>query len=131
MSTATYAYSTTLTVISCGVCAIPFAIPDDLYTSRRQDGKRFYCPNGHDIWYAENENKRLQRELKWERDRRAAIAAERDQAEASLRATKGVVTKMRNRAIAGECSFCGAHVYQMARHVARKHPGETAEEATA
>jgi hypothetical protein len=130
VTTATYVYSTTLTVIACH-CGIPFAIPDDLYRSRRNDGKTFYCPQGHAASYGETENEKLTRQLTWERDRRAAITADRDQTQASLRATKGVVTKLRNRAVAGECSFCGAHVYQLARHVARKHPDEQAEEATA
>jgi hypothetical protein len=127
MTTKTYVYSTTLTVTNCGDCGIPFAIPRDLYADRRKDGRSFYCPNGHFISYAETENQRLARELAYQKDRRAAIAAERDQIQASLSATRGVVTRMRNRAIAGECSFCGQHLHDLARHVARMHPNEKAE----
>lgn len=124
MAVQTYTYSTTLTVINCGVCRIPFAIPDDLYAARLNDGQWFYCPNGHRVH--ETQNAKLTRQLAYQRDRAAALAAERDQAKASLRTTKGVVTKLRNHAAAGECPFCGAHVYQLSRHMARKHPDEPA-----
>lgn len=128
MSTQTYVYSTTLTVISCH-CGIPFAIPDDLYRSRRADGKNFYCPQGHSASYRDSENVTLKRELDRAVDRAAAERARADGAEASLRATKGHVTRLRKRVIEGECPLCGQHLRDLARHVARVHPGETAEVA--
>jgi hypothetical protein len=127
VSTKTYFYSTTLTVTSCGVCQIPFAIPKDLYASRSQDGQDFFCPNGHRIHYAENENARLKRQLQAANDHRAAAIAQRDQAEASLRTTKGHVTRLRKRVIEGACPFCGQHLRDLERHVARQHKGEQAE----
>jgi hypothetical protein len=127
MTTAAYTYSTTLKVMDCGECAIPFAIPEDLYAARRKDGRSFYCPNGHYISWAENDLAKAQRALKWERDLRASITADRDQAQASLRATKGVVTKLRKRTAAGECPFCGQHLRDLDRHVGRMHSAEAAE----
>ena len=141
MTTKTYVYSTTLTVTSCGVCAIPFAIPDNLYTSRHGDGLNFYCPNGHciswketeaqrlkrDLSWKETEAQRLKRDLKWERDRAASVRARADGAEASLRATKGHVTRLRKRVLNGECPLCGQHLRDVARHVKRVHPDETPE----
>ena len=125
MTTAVYRYSTTLIVTSCGHCGIPFAIPDDLYRMRQQDGKNFYCPNGHLIgWADQKEMDRLKAELKRTADREAAARARADQAEASRRAWKGQATKLRNRAVVGQCPFCGEHVYQLARHVSRKHVEE-------
>lgn len=127
----TYVYSTKLTVMDCGACHIPFAIPEDLYSARRNDGQSFYCPNGHFIHYFETENGRLRRQLKAERDRLTVIQAERDQAEASRRAWKGQATKLRNRAVVGECPFCGQHLRDLSRHLARIHPDEAAKDPEA
>ena len=123
-TTKTYVYATGLTATACGDCGISFGLPDDVYAARRTDGGAFYCPNGHRISWSENDNQRLKRELKQANDLRSRIAAERDQAEASRRAWKGQATKLRNRAAAGTCPFCGEHVYQLSRHVSRKHPDE-------
>jgi hypothetical protein len=133
MTVQTYSYSTTLKVTSCGNCAIPFAIPVNLYEARLDDGQSFYCPNGHFIgWKAENEKAQLERQLKVERNRVAAIRAERDQVEASLRTTKGHVTRLRRKVLAGECPFCGQHLRDLERHIGRQHsdePHEVTQEA--
>ena len=125
--TATYVYSTILVSVDCGDCGIPHGLPQNLQAARAADGGSWYCPNGHRISYHETESQKYKRLYKAAEDRRAAVAAERDQAQASLRATKGVVTKLRNRTAAGECPFCGAHVYQLSRHVTRQHAAEAAE----
>lgn len=128
MTTSTYAYSTTLTITSCGNCGIPFAIPSNLYAARQDDGKSFYCPNGHFIsWKAANETAALKRQLAAEKDRVAAELARAEGAEASLRTTKGHVTRLRNRTLAGDCPLCGQHLRDVARHVARVHPDEQPE----
>ena len=80
MTTKTYFYTTTLTVTSCGNCGIPFAIPDNLYRARNDDGGGFYCPNGHNIsWAAANAKAKLERELKAEQDRAIRLRGELDQ----------------------------------------------------
>lgn len=127
-ATKTYYYTTTLTTLVCGDCHIPFAIPDNLYSARHSDGGAFYCPNGHHIHFLETDNERLQRQLKAERDRAASLLAQRDQAEASLRTTKGHVTRLRKKVLEGACPFCGQHVYGLARHISRQHPNEPEEQ---
>lgn len=122
--TKTYAYATTLEVISCGNCGIPFGLPVDLAAARREDGGSFYCPNGHFVGWAETEAKRLARELRAARDRTAAWQARAEGAEASLRTTKGHVTRLRRQVLAGECPFCGQHLRDLARHIGRRHPDE-------
>ena len=88
----------------------------------------FYCPNGHClVWNQETEAEKLKRELRWERDRLASERARADGAEASLRATKGHVTRLRKRVLDGECPLCGQHLRDVARHVKRVHSDETAE----
>lgn len=122
----TLTYTGELVVTSCW-CGIYLAVPRDLYNEAQRDHKKgIHCPLGHTfVFTGDTEAQRLKRELQWERDRLAAVRAERDQAQASLSATKGVVTKMRKRAIAGACQFCHRHFGDLQRHVASKHPDET------
>lgn len=126
----------TLVVVQCYSCSIEYAIPNALNEKaldRTRDAPgqtvSIYCPNGHSWCYiGENEAQKLERRLRLERDLRASIAAERDQATASLRATRGVVTKLRKRADAGACPFgCRRHFVDLERHVATRHPGQALE----
>ncbi len=126
----TLTYSTTLDVISCGDCEIPFALPSSLHRSRKQDGGSFWCPNGHKIGYSESENARLRKELKAkERQRKfldGALTHARDQqqaAERSAAARKGVITRLKNRAAAGICPCCNRHFANVERHMTSQHPG--------
>lgn len=122
-----------LTALDCGACSVVFAMPDRFDKERREDGKAFYCPNGHQLTY-NGEITQLREKLRSaERDRDWFKTAEKEQrqakemTEASLRATKGVVTKMRKRAIAGSCQFCHRTFANVARHVAGQHPNEKPE----
>lgn len=134
MSTTVYTYSTTLTVTSCGVCGIGFAIPDDKERRCRESSDEwFWCPNGHKLHYSKSENKRLTAELErekrwgqWERDQR--IAAERDAKHQTRRAAaaRGHLTRIKNRIANGVCpvpgckrSGLGADVVA---HIATCHP---------
>lgn len=127
MSTQTrYTYSTSLAVTSCGECQIPFAIPDNMYTARQADGRSFYCPNGHYVGFKETENQRLTRQLKAQQKAAENLNAELDRTQGSLRATKGVVTKLRKRTAEGACPFCGQHLRDLQRHVGRQHAEEAA-----
>lgn len=49
-----------------------------------------------------------------------------DKAEASLKATKGVVTRLSKRASAGTCPCCNRTFKQLAAHMATKHQTFTA-----
>lgn len=119
-----------LTVVDCGACAVVFAVPDRFDRERRADGKKFYCPNGHSLTYngaiaqLRKELKEAERRADYYRVAEAEETRRRKDAEASLRATKGVVTRMRKRAIAGACQFCHRSFANVARHVATQHPGE-------
>lgn len=122
----TLAYAGTLTVRTCW-CGIRHAIPEELsLAADRNKSLVVFCPVGHE-WVSGShelrESDRLREWLEQERDRSARIAAERDQVEASLRATKGVITKMRKRASAGMCPCCQRTFQQLARHMASQHPG--------
>lgn len=40
-----------LTNISCGSCGIAFCLPTSMYHARAEDGRDFFCPNGHVVSY--------------------------------------------------------------------------------
>jgi hypothetical protein len=129
MTTMTYAGE--LVVLDCW-CGITHAVPNSLREHQLRQfnaGEKplgIYCPLGHShVPAGESESAKLKRQLAFERDMRASITAERDQAAASLRTTKGVVTKLRKRAVAGVCPFgCRRHFADLSAHVISKHPGE-------
>jgi hypothetical protein len=126
MTVATLTYKGTVTLTSCW-CGIPLGLPTELYDYMHRRDQSAYCPLGHTFVYGDNENERLKRDLKAAKDRAAAWQARADQSEASLRATKGHVTRLRKKVIAGECPFCGQHLRDLARHIGRKHPDEPVE----
>lgn len=113
-------------VIACASCGTSFAMQEDLEAHRREDHKTFYCPNGHTQYFpGKSELEKTKENLKWERDRAARLLAERDQISASLRTTKGHVTRLRNRATAGECPFgCGRRFAGLTEHIAKVHPDQ-------
>lgn len=113
-------YTETLTVVSC-TCGISYAIPESLDRQMHDRGKSIYCPNGHQWHYTESLEKKLQRE----KDRAARIQAQLDQSEASLRAQRGVATKLRKkveRAEHGVCPHCNRTFQNLMRHMETKHP---------
>ena len=132
MSTMTY--TNTLTIIECGDCHIPFAIPDNLYRARLKDGRDFHCPNGHAIHYYETDNMKLRKEN--ERLERRLANAREDQriaevdaltARRKAAAAKGVLTKARKRQAHGVCPCCNRTFPNVARHMASKHPNLVSE----
>lgn len=125
----TLTFTGNLVVTTCW-CGIAHAVPQDLYEWANLNHTRtVYCPLGHGwVFTGETEADKLKRQLKFQRDQAAAERARADGAEASLRTTKGHVTRLRKRVLDGECPLCGQHLRDLARHVARMHPDEPAEE---
>ena len=124
MSIAVYT-SVTLEPVTCYRCSVIVVIPSDMYKNRLEDQKEWYCPNGHSQHFiGETEAEKYQRLWKAEQNRLAAERSQHDQTKASLTATKGVVTKLRKRAITGTCAFCHRHFANVERHVATQHPSE-------
>lgn len=115
-----------LVVVEC-TCGILFGIPKRLKESalahRGPKGWSITCPLGHSWHYTgDDEIVRVKKERDREREYSARLRAELDQTEASLRATKGVVTKLKKRASAGVCPCCNRSFQNVARHMATKHP---------
>jgi hypothetical protein len=138
MATDTYIYSTTLSMLTCGNCSIPFAIPDDLHRKVKRDGSPFWCPNGHNISYSETENQRLKaerdslkRDFDWAETARIAARDQADAAERRRRAAQGQVTKMRKRIGNGVCPCCNRTFANVSAHMETKHPGFAADDREA
>lgn len=123
----TWTFTGTLVVVTCW-CGTQHAIPEGMrdYQLRQHDiGKAYfvYCPHGHTHAPAgESKVAKLERRLEHEREERARVAAERDQAQASARAHKGAATRARKRAAAGVCPCCHRSFKQLRQHMAKKHP---------
>jgi hypothetical protein len=135
-----------LIVVSCPTCHIEYAIPSKLkdYLEERpkashhgarwsSDGEETFCPNGHTWTYV---GKSMEQRLEDERNRRAAIAAQRDQARAErdheaarARAEKAAKTRFKNqrdkdrtRIKNGVCPCCNRSFKNVRRHMASQHP---------
>lgn len=68
----------TLTKVGCPKCATPFSMYEELYQSRRRDGQAFYCPNGHAMYIADSDAKKLADAIKdkqyWEQEAQRLLA---------------------------------------------------------
>lgn len=128
MNTFTETIVETFRVVSCYTCGARFGIGADLYRRAVTDAVgSVYCPacGSQSCWRESEDQKRikeLQRKLEWEAGEVARQKAARDTAEASLRSTQGVVTRMKRRAAAGVCPCCHRTFRQLAAHMVAKHP---------
>jgi hypothetical protein len=122
----TYDATVELVAHECS-CGAVYALSEEFDKAKRRDHGTFYCPNGHARHFpGESDLEKLKRQLRAEQDYASNLNGRLDAAEGSLRATKGVVTKLRKRAIAGVCAVCTRHFTDVERHMASKHPDLTA-----
>ena len=122
MKTETIWYSDTIEAHQCGQCSIWFGVPSNFLGERRRDGKTFYCPLGHARVYRVTDiqglQKKLDREREYARQQTENFKAERR----SHIATKGKLTKTKNRIAKGVCPCCNRSFTQLERHIATQHP---------
>jgi hypothetical protein len=118
----TQTFTRNLVVVTCSRCGITFGIPENFYENRRADGKNFFCPNDHCLCYQDSEVKKLRGRLISAENRMVAAEDQRDAAERSLRATRGVVTRFRRRVSNGVCPCCKRTFKDLARHMHTQHP---------
>ncbi len=128
MDTFTQIITETFQVVSCYSCGVRFGISADLYRRVVTDAKdSVFCPAcGAKTCWRESEDKKrirqLEQKLQWEMENSVKQRAARAAAEASLIATRGVVTRLRRRANAGVCPCCNRRFKQLAAHMSAKHP---------
>lgn len=126
---AVLAFTAQLEAHTCPACSMMFAAPHRFVAERRVDGQSFFCPAGHPMGFHETEVDRLKKQL--EEQKRATAWAEQGRdswqrtaksAERSLSATKGVVTRTKNRISKGVCPCCKRSFQDLRRHMGTKHP---------
>lgn len=122
MAMTTLTRTVTLEQTTCATCDVSFAAPSSLLDRRRADGQSFYCPNGHSLSYRDTEAKRLQREVESLRTRATHLADQRDAAERSASALRGVVTRTKRRISNGVCPCCNRQFANVHRHMVGQHP---------
>jgi len=120
----TKTYTGTLNVLNCAACSMTFGISTSFENRRREDHDTFYCPAGHSNWYSGlNEKEQLRESLDRERSRRTHVEDQLAAAEASRRAYKGHLTRIRNRIADGVCPWCQRSFANVRAHVTSQHPG--------
>jgi len=128
-------YTGTLAIETCVTesCGMAFAIPAEFQQQKRRDHKGFYCPRGHSQYYPGESDlekaERLRKQAIAQRDAaHASAGAARDQAaaaERSARATRGHLTRIRNKIANGVCPVAGCkrHFDNIQAHLTTQHPG--------
>lgn len=110
----------TIVTETCINCGILFGLAEDHQRELRKTGSRFYCPNGHHMFYtakADAEKRAEQAE--------AQLVAARDQAEAALREAEQLrseAARQRQRIANGACPCCNRYFDNVRRHMATQHP---------
>jgi len=128
MTTFTDVITETYHVVSCYTCGVRFGINGDLYRRVVTNAVgSIYCPACGKLtcWRESDDQKKikdLEAKLKWEMDHGQRQLAAKEKAQASLSATKAVVTRMKSRAVAGVCPCCNRTFKQLASHMKHKHP---------
>ena len=104
-------------------CGLPFSMPTRFYKECKMSGGTFYCPLGHAMIFGHSDNDQLRRECDRLKQRLAQKNDTISQAERSVAALKGHVTKLKNRAVAGVCPCCDWQFQNVRKHMKVKHPG--------
>lgn len=143
---ATITFTEKLYTQTCCDCHMTFGVPDAFDAARREDHRRFFCPNGHGLsYYDKSEADKLREQLaakdreiaaqrsrvEAEQKRVAEARAQRDTAQRSLSATKAVVTRTKKKIVAGRCPCCSHQFKDLKVHMATQHPAYDPEKAAA
>lgn len=109
----------------CSECGIAYQVPENYRNKRREDGKTFYCPNGHAQCFRESTADKLRRELNNAKQQIARAEDEariaREDAERETRKRKRVEKRVHN----GVCPCCNRTFANVAKHMKTKHPNVT------
>jgi hypothetical protein len=110
---------------TCCNCGITFGMTQGFKNMRNEDGKSFFCPNGHSQYYtksiatklkeANSALKNAKEDAKWWQEEAEAKAK-------ALSSTKGQLTKVKNRIAKGVCPCCNRQFLDLNRHMDNQHP---------
>lgn len=114
---------------TCIVCGCIFGMTPHFIRGRRENGGTFYCPNGHQLTFGESEMDQLRKRIAekekvivQKNQRIDQIVEGKREVERSLIATKGVVTRLKNRAGKGQCPCCDTVFENLQSHMKEVHP---------
>ncbi len=108
-------------VVTCSVCGIAFAVPTWFLTTRKADGKVFYCPNDHNQFYQETTVAKLQKQLAAAQRATEVARVEQKWAEEQAAKIERQRRRLAKRISAGVCPCCNRTFQDLARHMAGKH----------
>lgn len=129
-----------LETFKCWSCGCEFAVDQSVSSNKREYKKTLYCPNGCQLSFGKSRTDQVREEMEAEiarvkRDKEyleASVKRQRERAntaERSLTATRGVVTRIKNRVGKGVCPCCNRTFADLQRHMHAKHPDFATSEA--
>jgi|HubBroStandDraft_4_1064222.scaffolds.fasta_scaffold00027_65 hypothetical protein len=65
------------TRMACGECGIEFDVPEHFYKERKENGKGWYCPNGHSRVFRESDLDKMRRERDQAKQQLARVEEEK------------------------------------------------------
>lgn len=121
-----------LEVINCWVCGCTFAVSCDLKSSMKSREDTLFCPKGCRLGLGEPHWKeKLKRARESELYYKELAIEKRELAERTgrqLTATRGVVTRFKNRVSNGVCPCCNRQFTDLTKHMEAKHPNYASED---
>lgn len=121
----------TFHAIDCWHCSALFGMNDSHYQKRVSDHEAFYCPvcgksqrfvGETSIQKADRLRAEAEARLARERAAHDQTREEVKARERQLIATRGVVTRVKNRVAKGVCPCCNRYFEQLHKHMETQHP---------
>lgn len=101
--------------MQCGECGVFFWVTSEFHRERKENGKGWFCPNGHSRVYRKSDVDELKEQLLEERSKLASAQFE-------LMAAEKKIKRIEKRVKNGMCPCCNRQFTQLARHMKSKHP---------
>lgn len=115
-----------LEVINCWVCGCTFAMSSELKNSMKGREETLFCPKGCRLGLGEphwkKDMQRLRESEGYYKQRAIEHRERAEQVERKLTATKGVVTRFKNRIAKGACPCCEQSFADLHDHMKTQHP---------
>lgn len=105
----------------CANCGVHFGLDAYHESKLREDGRRFFCPNGHSLVFS-SENARLKKQLEEAQRERTAAKCEAMAERHDREVAQKKLENAQKRAKSGMCPFCTRSFTNLQRHCATKHP---------
>ena len=132
MLSATIETTVRIIAMQCPICGVHYGLDEEFRRRAVDDSAQgWYCTNGHCLVFTKSNldcereaRQKAETQLEAERGGSEHLSTQLAETERSLSATKGRVTRLRNRAKNGICAFCRRHFENVERHMREKHAAE-------